>query len=86
MCRACVDLPYRCQSEGVMDRSIRRIRRLRRKLGGSGNLLEDVPFQPGNIRNSKYLRQYWEQIELERAHWRELKEKLDALRPAKERD
>lgn len=45
-CRTCCDLAYPCQRERAPDRGLRRAQGLRRRLGGSANILVPFPAKP----------------------------------------
>lgn len=46
VCRRCLGLAYRCQSETLGDRSRRIARRIRRRLGAGADLARPLPFKP----------------------------------------
>ena len=55
-CRTCHDLTWTCQRESPADRLRRRARSIRRRLGGSINLLEPFPNRPKGMHRSTYAR------------------------------
>jgi hypothetical protein len=55
-CRHCHDLRYQSQRETPKDRAITRMKRVRKKLGGTGNLLERRPPRPRYMRRQTYER------------------------------
>jgi len=46
LCRHCYQLKYRSQSEGVMDRAIRRAEKIRTQLGGEADIAYPFPERP----------------------------------------
>ena len=55
-CRACHDLAYASECESREDRLRRRARTIRRRLGGSANLLDPFPDKPKGMHRSTYAR------------------------------
>ncbi|MES9831148.1 MAG: hypothetical protein ABW139_02810 [Candidatus Thiodiazotropha sp. DIVDIV] len=53
-CRYCHNLPYRAQNESELDRLIRKSRKLRRRLGGTGSLYEPVRQKPKGMHHSTF--------------------------------
>lgn len=45
-CRHCLRLAYRTQSENSADRALTKAQRIRKKLGGSANMMTPFPFKP----------------------------------------
>lgn len=54
-CRTCSDLSYRSQRLHALERGIRETSQRRRKLGGTGSLLEEFPPRPKRMRSKTYL-------------------------------
>lgn len=54
-CRYCHRLGYGSQREGVLNRSLRKQRKIRARIGGSDNLCEPIPFRPKGM----HWRTYW---------------------------
>lgn len=65
-CRRCADLPYRVQCENTTDRLIRRLQKLRKRLGAPANLLAPVPWKRPYKRWEPFLRLYYEEAEVRR--------------------
>ena len=55
-CRKCHQLAYACQREVSHDRALRRAQNIRKKLGGSANMLEPFPPKPKGMRWYTYWR------------------------------
>lgn len=55
-CRKCYDLQYECQSESDLDRQYRKIRKLRKKLGGSDNLIKRLWLKPKGMHRETFER------------------------------
>lgn len=55
-CRHCHQLAYACQGEVSHDRALRRAQNIRRRLGGSANMLEPFPPKPKGMRWYTYWR------------------------------
>lgn len=55
-CRHCLDLRYASQRENKNFRAISRIQKVRRKLGGSGNLTRPLPERPRYMHHRTYQR------------------------------
>jgi hypothetical protein len=55
-CRHCYGLVYASQSEGSGDRALRRVRKIRTRLGGSPSLLDPLPEKPRGMHWSTYER------------------------------
>lgn len=55
-CRHCLDLRYASQRETPRFRAISRIQRIRKKLGGTGNLMKPRPTRPRYMHQRTYQR------------------------------
>jgi hypothetical protein len=55
-CRHCHQLAYQTQRETVDNRALRRAQNIRKKLGGSANMLEPFPVKPKGMRWHTYFR------------------------------
>jgi hypothetical protein len=55
-CRHCYRLPYGCQEENDHDRLLRRVQKLRRRLGGSLSLFDRFPDKPKGMHQKTYYR------------------------------
>ncbi len=55
-CRQCHGLRYECQSESPAERASRQQRKVRRRLGGSTNLLDEFPPKPSGMHRTTYQR------------------------------
>ena len=73
LCRHCLKLPYRSQSEGDMDRALRRIRQLRGRLGGDMNLFMPRPCRPKGMHRLTFTLLYGKLVKLECDLWEALR-------------
>jgi hypothetical protein len=55
-CRHCHNLTYATQQERLKDRSIRKAREIRQRLGGDGNLFQPMPGRPKGMHLETYRR------------------------------
>ena len=55
-CRLCHRLRYECQYESTTQRANRRSRKIRKRLGGSNNLMEEFPSRPSGMHRATYWR------------------------------
>ena len=55
-CRQCHGLRYECQFESTTQRANRRSRKIRKRLGGGTNLLEEFPIRPCGMHRVTYHR------------------------------
>ena len=55
-CRLCHRLRYECQFESTTQRANRRSRKIRKRLGGSTNLMEEFPPRPSGMHRATYWR------------------------------
>ena len=53
-CRQCQGLRYECQYEPTTQRASRQQRKVRRRLGGSTNLMEEFPPRPSGMHRTTY--------------------------------
>lgn len=79
-CRKCAGLSYRSQSEGTYDRLIRRVRRVRRRLGGDSNLLANTPARPKRMHWRTYANFLGRLAAEEARVWGRLSARLEAGR------
>jgi hypothetical protein len=66
-CRICLELTYQSLYESDARRSLRRASRIRRRLGGTGDLAEPFPERPKGMHQSTYQRLLFE---AQQAEWR----------------
>ncbi|MDP1524906.1 MAG: hypothetical protein Q8M20_03785 [Rhodocyclaceae bacterium] len=64
-CRHCTHLVYGSPFEQPYDRLLRRMRRIRHRLGGGNNLIESPPVKPKGM----HWKRYGELIRTEAEHW-----------------
>ena len=79
-CRACHDLAYASECESGEDRLRRRARTIRRRLGGSANLLDPFPDKPKGMHRSTYARWCRKGLDAEHAILAAIEESLHRYR------
>jgi hypothetical protein len=79
LCRHCNDLRYESQRDDKKDRALRRAQKIRKRLGGSANMMEPFPEKPKGMHLDAYIRLYWECHEAEMEHLAGVREWLDKL-------
>ena len=80
VCRNCSGLHYQCQSETRLDRSMRRARRFRKKIGASLNLTVPIWDKPKGMHWRTYDRLRFRAMNAERQTWNETARWLDEMR------
>ena len=65
LCRHCYGLTYQSQRDNKMYRALHRAQDIRRRLGGSANMMEPFPEKPKGMHSSTYERLWWEHHEAE---------------------
>ena len=65
LCRHCYDLSYQSQRGNKMLRALHRAQNIRRRLGGSTNMMEPSPEKPKGMHWRTYERLWWEYHEAE---------------------
>jgi hypothetical protein len=65
LCRHCYDLSYQSQRDNKMYRALHRAQDIRRRLGGSANMMEPFPEKPKGMHWKTYERLWWEHHEAE---------------------
>lgn len=79
VCRHCGDLAYSSQREDAGDRALRRAQAIRKKLGGSANMLELFPPKPKGMHWKTYIRLQSESVRLGNQSVLSMGEKLGIL-------
>ena len=79
LCRRCYDLVYESQRENEMNRGLRRAQDIRRRLGGSANMMEPFPERPKGMHYDTYRRLFWEHHEAEMEQLIGMRKWLDKL-------
>jgi hypothetical protein len=77
--RHCYDLAYQSQRDTKMYRALHRAQDIRRRLGGSANMLEPFPEKPKGMHWRTYERLWWEHHEAETEQLVGMREWLDML-------
>jgi hypothetical protein len=79
LCRHCYDLAYQSQRDNKMYRALHRAQDIRRRLGGSANMMEPFPEKPKGMHWSTYDRLWWEHHEAEMEQLVGMREWLDKM-------
>src|SRR5829696_3474829 len=79
LCRHCYDLVYQSQRENEMYRSLHRAQDIRRRLGGSANMMEPLPDKPKGMHHDTYWRLREAHDEAEMEQLADMREWLDRL-------
>jgi hypothetical protein len=79
LCRHCYDLSYQSQRENGIYRALHRAQDIRRRLGGSANMMEPFPEKPKGMHWKTYERLWWEHHEAEMEQLIGMREWLDKL-------
>ena len=80
LCRHCYDLRYESQREDKKDRALRRAQKIRKRLGGSANMMKPFPERPKGMHHDTYMRLFWEHHEAEMEQLAGMREWLDKLK------
>jgi len=78
VCRCCCNIPYKSQSESSGDRSIRKARKIRRRLDASMSLLEPIWKKPKGMHYITFMRLRAEVQEAEEVQFRKVAKRLRA--------
>ena len=79
LCRHCYDLVYESQRENAIYRALHKAQSIRKRLGGSANMMEPFPEKPKGMHWSTYERLCWEHREAEMEQLAGMREWLDKL-------
>jgi hypothetical protein len=79
LCRHCYGLTYQSQRDNKMYRALHRAQDIRRRLGGSANMMEPFPEKPKGMHSSTYERLWWEHHEAEMEQLSSMREWIDKL-------
>jgi hypothetical protein len=77
LCRHCYDLVYQSQRENKIYRSLHRAQNIRKRLGGSANMMEPFPEKPKGMHWQTYERLWWEHHDAEMEQLIRMREWLD---------
>ena len=77
LCRHCYDLSYQSQRDTKMYWALHRAQDIRRRLGGSANMMEPFPEKPKGMHWRTYERLFWKHHEAEMEQLTEMREWLD---------
>jgi hypothetical protein len=62
-----------------MDRALHKAQAIRKRLGGSANMMEPFPEKPKGMHHDTYMRMFWEHHEAETDQLSRMREWLDKL-------
>jgi hypothetical protein len=79
LCRHCYGLTYLSQRDNATYRALHRAQDIRRKLGGSANMMEPFPDRPKGMHWRTYERLWWEHHEAEMEQLNGMREWLGKL-------
>jgi hypothetical protein len=79
LCRHCYDISYQSQRDNKMYRALHRAQDIRRRLGGSANMMEPFPEKPKGMHWETYERLRWEHHEAEMEQLLGMREWLDKV-------
>jgi hypothetical protein len=79
LCRHCYDLTYQSQRDNKMHRALHRAQKVRKRLGGSANMMEPFPEKPKGMHHETYMRLFWEHHEAEMEQLIAMREWLDTM-------
>jgi hypothetical protein len=79
LCRHCYDLVYESQRDNKMYRALHRAQDIRRRLGGSANMMVPFPEKPKGMHWRTYERRWWEHHEAEMEQLIGMRQWLDRL-------
>jgi hypothetical protein len=79
LCRNCYDLSYQSQRDNKMCRALHRAQDIRKKLGGSANMMEPFPEKPKGMHWPSYERLWWKHHEAEMEQLMGMREWLDSV-------
>jgi hypothetical protein len=82
LCRHCYDLVYESQRENAMYRALHKAQSIRKRLGGSANMMEPFPEKPKGMHWKTYERFWWEHHQAEMAHLAGMREWIDRMEKA----
>ena len=79
LCRRCYDLVYESQRENGMYRALHKAQAIRKRLGGSANMMKPFPERPKGMHHDTYMRLFWEHNEAEMAQLAGMREWIDRM-------
>jgi hypothetical protein len=68
LCRYCQDLTYETRQLGRKDSALRKCQKIRRRLGGSANMIEPFPPRPKGMHLKTYMRLWREHDKAEQQY------------------
>jgi hypothetical protein len=77
LCRHCYDPTYQSRRDNKMIRALHRAQKIRKRLGGSANMMEPLPERPKGIHWQTYEQLWWEHHEAEMEQLVGMREWLD---------
>jgi hypothetical protein len=80
LCRHCYCLVYESQRDNKMYRALHSAQDIRRRLGGSANMMDSFPERPKGMHWQTYERLWWEHHEAQMEHLAGMREWLDKMK------
>ncbi len=80
LCRHCQDLTYESRQVAQKHRALHKCQKIRRRLGGSANMMQPFPPPPKGMHFDTYLRLWLEHDKAERQHLEAMRADIDKLK------
>jgi hypothetical protein len=80
LCRHCYDLVYESHRENGMYRALHKAQSIRKRLGGSANMMEPFPEKPKGMHWTTYDRLWWKHQEAGMEQFARMREWLEKLK------
>jgi hypothetical protein len=79
LCRHCQDLTYESRQVAKKHRALHKCQKIRRRLGGTANMMQPFPPPPKGMHVDTYLRLWLEHDKAEREHLKAVRTDIDKL-------